>query len=75
MAEGQKVTYTIGSRLLTTGDVAIVLQLYQDGTHTLTTTLMTCDRQELSGHIRTCRVHLKTRGVLENAKLPSVASL
>ena len=75
MAKGQEVTYTIGSRLLTTGDVAVVLQLYQDGKHTLTTTLMTCDRQELSGHLRTCRVHLERRSVLENARLPLVASL
>lgn len=69
-----QITYAIASRLMTTGEVSIVMHLYRDGQHALMTTLMTCNRDDLPGTLRTCRAHLDKLGIREIPRMPSVAS-
>ncbi len=70
-----QVTYSLTSRLMVSGGVSIVMHLHRDGQHVLTTTLMTCDREDLPASLRKCRDHLQKLGVREVPRMPSAASL
>ena len=59
------VVYSLTSRLLMSGDMAIVLQLYRQRDLVLTSTLMICDRQRVAEASRLCASHLRKLGVPE----------
>ena len=59
------IAYSLRSRLLMSGQVAVVLQLYRSDTIALTSTLMVCDREQTAASLRLCRTHLLKLGVHE----------
>ena len=65
------VAYSLTSRLLMSGEMAIVLQLYRHDDLVLTSTLMVCDRQKVVEASRLCGSHLRKLGVPEYESRPS----
>ena len=59
------VAYAINARLLMSGQMAIVLQLYRNHNVVLTSTLMVCDRPKVAEALRLCGSHLRKLGVPE----------
>ena len=59
------VAYSLTARLLMSGEMAIVLQLYRRHDLVLTSTLMVCDRQKVTEASRLCGSHLRKLGVPE----------
>ena len=66
------ITYLLDTRLLTNGQIALVLHLFRQESRVLSVTLTTCDRVFVPSTLRTCRTHLGTLGLLEQAE-PSTA--
>ena len=60
------VAYSLTSRLLMSGEMAVVLQLYRCHDLILTSTLMVCDRQKVAEASRLCGSHLRKLGVPEH---------
>ena len=77
MSETPQITFTLAPRLLTDGQIAIILHLYRGRKRALSTTLTTCQRQAAPRALRKCRSHLSKLGVEEisGVRLPAVSGL
>ena len=65
LADDDKTSFAIASRLLISGEVAVVLHLYRGGKLALKTMLATCDREEARSVLRHSRYHLTKLGIPE----------